>query len=341
MREVYRILDANFNRAREALRVIEDFARFGLDDAHLSTRAKDMRSRLQVLAGKLPARDLLASRDSPADVGREARTATERVRADAPAVVTAAFKRLAEALRSLAEFGKTISAPLAEDFEKLRYEAYTFEQRMARRLAGREAFGQVHLYVLLTAALCRSDPLAVARAAIQGGADCIQLREKQMPDGKLLELARRLRELTAEAQVLLIVNDRPDVAAAAGADGVHVGRSDTAPEAARAVIGPERILGVSVNAVSRARDLSHIGVDYFGTGPIFPTATKPDADAPVGPERIAKIASACPHVPIVALTANALSGDKEKYMNEGMDDYATKPLDVKVIESLVEKYCKK
>ena len=298
MREVYRILDANFNRAREALRVIEDFARFGLDDAHLSTRAKDMRSRLQVLAGKLPARDLLASRDSPADVGREARTATERVRADAPAVVTAAFKRLAEALRSLAEFGKTISAPLAEDFEKLRYEAYTFEQRMARRLAGREAFGQVHLYVLLTAALCRSDPLAVARAAIQGGADCIQLREKQMPDGKLLELARRLRELTAEAQVLLIVNDRPDVAAAAGADGVHVGQDDLPPAAVRRVL-PRGIVGLSTHDPAQLQAALDEPIDYLAVGPMFPTATK-DAGRVAGPELLER-ALAASSLPVVAI----------------------------------------
>ncbi len=143
--------------------------------------------------------------------------------------------------------------------------------------------------------------LELARVAVAQRVPLLQLREKEMADVELLELARRLRDITIGSDTLFIVNDRPDIAAAVGADGVHVGRSDTDPAAARDTVGPKQILGVSVNAVSRAVELSNLDVDYFGTGPIFPTSTKPDADDPVGPERIAEIAAACPGVPIVAI----------------------------------------
>ncbi len=167
----------------------------------------------------------------------------------------------------------------------------------AQRRAARLRRGGLYLVV--------TDPvvghLELARIAVARRVPVLQLREKEMGDREVLELARRLRDITAGSDTLFIVNDRPDIAAAVGADGVHVGHSDTDPVATRAAVGPQQILGVSVNSVSRAMELLDLDVDYFGTGPIFPTSTKPDADDPVGPERIAEIAAACPGVPIVAI----------------------------------------
>ncbi len=143
--------------------------------------------------------------------------------------------------------------------------------------------------------------LELARIAVSRHVPALQLREKNMPDRELAELAGRIRDITTGTQTLFIVNDRPDIAAAVGADGVHVGRSDASPEAARDAVGPDRIVGVSVNSVERARELARLDVDCFGIGPVFPTSTKPDADPPVGSARIAEIASVCPGVPIVAI----------------------------------------
>ena len=155
------------------------------------------------------------------------------------------------------------------------------------------------LYLVVTAPVVGH--LELARIAVARRVPMLQLREKDMDDRELLELAKRIRDITMGSDTLFIMNDRPDIAAAVGADGVHVGRSDANPTTARAVIGPRQILGVSVNAISRASELSNLDVDYFGIGPIFPTSTKPDADDPVGPERIDAITSACPGVPIVAI----------------------------------------
>jgi thiamine-phosphate pyrophosphorylase len=299
MREVYRILDANANRAREALRGIEDFARFALDDAALSAAAKQMRSRLQETLARLPAEALLASRDTPGDVGTQITTPTEGRRADAATVAAAACKRLTEALRTLEEYAKTVSAAAAEDFQKLRYEAYTLEQRLARRHSVAERFRKVRLYVLLTAGLCRGDPLAVARAVIEGGADCIQLREKDMPDAKRLDLAAELRQLTLGAGVLLIINDRPDIAAAVGADGVHLGQQDLPVHAARRVLPGWSIVGKSTHNLSQLRAAADEGPDYIAVGPMFPTATK-DA-GPVASPPYLRQALTETTVPLVAI----------------------------------------
>ena len=291
MREIARILDANLNRAREALRVVEDFARFALDDASVAAAAKDMRSRLRDAAGAFPAEALLAARDTPGDVGTALESPAEGRRADAADVAAAACKRLTEALRTLAEYAK-VAAPggAAGRFESLRYDAYTLERRVGLRLAGGVRFEDVRLYVLLTSRLCGGEPMDVAAAAVEGGADCIQLREKDRPDREVLDLARRLRELTQAADVLLIVNDRPDIAAAAAADGVHLGQDDLPVAAARRVLGARAVVGRSTHNLQQARAADAEGADYIAVGPMFATDTK-DAGPVAGVETFRRIAA--------------------------------------------------
>ncbi|MDY7011375.1 MAG: thiamine phosphate synthase [Planctomycetota bacterium] len=304
MRKIYRILDANFNRAREALRVIEDFARFVLDDADLSSSAKDMRSRLRQSMECFGADAMLATRDTPGDVGTAITSATEADRPDAAAVATAACKRLTESLRTLEEYAKVANPASSGQFESMRYAAYTLEQRLTMRLAGSERFNAVRLYVLLTSRLCRSDPVATAQAAIAGGADCIQVREKEMPDRKLLAHARRLREITRTAGALLIINDRPDIAAIVGADGVHLGQDDLPVAEARRSLGEGgAIVGVSTHNISQARAAVADGADYIGVGPMFPTTTK-DAGPIAGVAYLKEIVAeiSLPHVAVGGIT---------------------------------------
>ncbi len=304
MENVYRILDANFNRAREALRVIEDFARFALDDSALASTAKSMRSRLREICGLFPAESLLASRDTPGDVGTRISSPGESRRAGAADVATAACKRLTEALRTLEEYAKAIAPEAAEQLESLRYQAYSLEARLGARLAVADRFRRVRLYVLVTSSLCRGDPAKTAEAAIAGGADCLQLREKELPDREVLELARRLRELTRQAGVLLLVNDRPDIAAIAGADGVHLGQQDLPIAEARRLLRPGAIVGRSTHNLFQARAAEVEGADYIGAGPMFPTDTK-DAGPVAGVEYLRQVISeiSLPHVAIGGITA--------------------------------------
>ena len=146
------------------------------------------------------------------------------------------------------------------------------------------------LYVLTDEGLARGRPtLDVVAAAIRGGADAIQLRAKGLTTRQQVDVGRALRALTREAGVLFIVNDRADVAVAVDADGVHVGPDDLPPADARAIVGPDRIVGVSAGTVEEALAARDAGADYLGVGAIYATATKADAGSPVGPGRIAEI----------------------------------------------------
>lgn len=143
----------------------------------------------------------------------------------------------------------------------------------------------------------------VVEAAIEGGVDAVQLREKGSSAQHRIELGERLRELTTAAGVDLIVNDRIDIAYAVGADGVHLGQSDPSVSTAREILGPEATVGVSVSTVSEARLAAISGADYLGVGAVYGTDSKPDAetaDDGLGVDQLAKIADSVT-LPIVAI----------------------------------------
>jgi thiamine-phosphate pyrophosphorylase len=140
----------------------------------------------------------------------------------------------------------------------------------------------------------------VAREVLRAGGRILQLRAKDLASGALLEIARALRRLTAAAGALLIVNDRVDIAALVGADGVHLGAEDLPLPAARALLGPDVLVGRSTHGLTEARVALAAGADYIGYGPIFETTTKAVAAPPRGLERLRALR---PHVdvPIVAI----------------------------------------
>ena len=146
------------------------------------------------------------------------------------------------------------------------------------------------LYLVTDRALCGGRPLEeVVGAAVQGGVACVQLREKDLSTRAFVELALALKALLAPSGVPLIINDRVDVALAAGAEGVHVGQEDMPYAMVRRLMGPRAVIGLSVETwedVERARDLD---VDYLGVSPVFPTPTKTDTKAAWGLEGIERI----------------------------------------------------
>jgi len=132
------------------------------------------------------------------------------------------------------------------------------------------------LYAIVDGSAARS-PLDLVAAFVRGGASVVQLRLKNIGTGELLKVAREARKLCA-GRSLLLVNDRPDVARLAEADGVHLGQEDLPWQAARAILGPLALVGVSTH--SDAEIDAAQGADYIGFGPIFPTASKPGARLP-------------------------------------------------------------
>jgi len=140
----------------------------------------------------------------------------------------------------------------------------------------------------------------VTRAALRAGAPSIQLRGKDLPAREQVELARALLALTRPAGALLWVNDRLDVALAAGADGVHLGQDDIPLQATRRIVPPGFLVGISAETPELAQAAERGGADYVGTGPVYPTGSKADAGDAVGRERIAEVSRAV-RIPIVAI----------------------------------------
>jgi thiamine-phosphate pyrophosphorylase len=142
-------------------------------------------------------------------------------------------------------------------------------------------------------------PLELVRAFVRGGAAVVQLRLKGAGAGELLDVAREARKLTA-GKSLLIINDRPDVAKLAEADGVHLGQDDLPVEDARALLGPKALIGLSTHSDEEISNAA--GADYIGFGPIFATRSKPGAPLPPphGPEGLAR-AVRLAKVPVVAI----------------------------------------
>lgn len=138
----------------------------------------------------------------------------------------------------------------------------------------------------------------VAEQAIRGGADVLQLRDKQASASRLYDEAVRLLRVTRPHGIPLLINDRADVALASGADGVHVGQEDLPVEAARRILGPGALIGASTHSVEQAMAADAQPLDYVAVGPVYPTPTKPDA-AHVGVGLVAQVAPRVRHPMVV------------------------------------------
>ena len=284
-----RIVDAAANRAREAMRVMEDFVRFVRGDAFLSARLKSLRHQLAEALELLPSDLLLQARDTLHDVGTAITTAREQERESPRAVAQANAKRLQEALRSLEEFGKVLNPAFGQAVEQLRYQSYTLERALVGGTDLDARLADARLYVLVSEAQCRTSLVGTVREALAGGAQIIQLREKNMPDRALLEKACDIRKMTRSAGALFIVNDRPDIAVLAEADGVHLGQDDLPLQEARRVLGPDALIGISTHNLEQVRAAILERANYLGVGPTFPSKTKEFSGFP-GLEFVSQVA---------------------------------------------------
>jgi len=177
-------------------------------------------------------------------------------------------------MRSIEEFGKLLDADLAAELKQLRYRSYTLHRALEITRTSLQRLDRARLYVLIDG---RSSPEELRRLAgslIEAGVHLIQLRDKQLDDRRLLERARLLRQLTRQGRTLFVVNDRPDLAVLARADGVHVGQQELSVKDARAIVGPEALVGVSTHSIDEARQAVLDGANYIGVGPAFPSGTK-------------------------------------------------------------------
>jgi thiamine-phosphate pyrophosphorylase len=306
-RSIYRIIDANFNRAREAIRLMEEFCRFALDSEPLTARTKQLRHELAACLSTLDSGRLISSRDTLGDVGAGKTAANQFARADLRDCFTAAAKRLTEALRVLAEMTLTFAPSTAGTIEKLRYDAYTLEKDIAVFSDSAERFRQVRLYIIITSEL-PADVFSLTHRCIAGGADCIQLRAKTIQDDALFALAVEFVKICKAAGVISIINDRPDIAVAAGAEGVHLGQNDLPVEQARRLQLKPLIIGKSTHSAEQLCLCCRQNPAYVSLGPVFPTPTKPAVSA-VGTDYIRQAAGILSHTGISNVAVGGITLD--------------------------------
>jgi thiamine-phosphate pyrophosphorylase len=317
--ELGRILDASANRAREGLRVVEDYVRFVLDDPGLTRRLKEVRHRLAEAERGLDSHLVLGSRDTAEDVGTHIMTPTEQIRENPRAVLSANFKRIAEALRSLEEYSKLVDIWLAGRFEVLRYDMYTLESLTMTAVAAHRGLGNAKLMVLIGGLRTPGDLTWLVGEALAGGADVIQYREKAVPDRELLRRAREVRIVTAQARVPLILNDRVDVGRLACCDGIHLGQEDLSIRDARRIMGPAAHIGVSTHDRAQLDAAILAGAGYLGVGPVFRSPTKEFSEPELAGLELVRHAAETTKLPWFAI-----GGINEENLDRVLDAGATR-----------------
>jgi thiamine-phosphate pyrophosphorylase len=264
--KLYRILDANLDRAREGLRVIEEWCRFGLDDAQLSQECKNLRQEL----GRWHSSEIRAARDTPGDLGTELSHTQELQRSSIQHVLEANLCRVEEALRVLEEYGKVYSSEMGVAFKQMRYRVYTLSSTLMPYQ--RQQLLKSSLLYLVTSPT--ENLIATVEAALRGGLSLVQYRDKDADDLVRLEYASKLCQLCHHYGALFIVNDRVDLAVAVGADGVHLGQQDIPIALARQLLGSQYLIGRSTHCPDDLHQAIQEGADYIGVGPIYETPTK-------------------------------------------------------------------
>jgi len=275
-----RIIDANLNRATEALRVLEEITRFYLDDKKLSEKLKNIRHDISKVADE-NYENLLFSRDTVNDVGINIDNPTQRK--DILNIFKANIKRLQQSLRTLAEYAQAENMSF-QVFENARYDSYTLEKEMYENLSSKLnkfRLQDKNLYLVTSSDSFENDDdfLDAIASALDGGVKLIQLREKSNDAKRIIKLSKKIRELTSIYDAIFILNDRIDIAQIVEADGVHLGQDDVDIKDARNILGDKMIIGISTHCPNDAKKAAEQGADYIGVGPIFTTPTKPGRTA--------------------------------------------------------------
>lgn len=255
--------------------MVEDYVRMVLDDRHLSKRLKQMRHQLaEAAAERFDTLELHAARNTVGDVGTTVSTAAENRREGVWQVAAAGFKRTEQALRTLEEYSKLFDTTFSAVCEKNRYALYTLEKAVDLSRVSQQQIAQRCLYFLLDRCASHDEYLSTIAMIREVAGTVIQLRDKTLSDNQLYEYAQQLVRETRQHDTLVIVNDRPDIAVAVGADGVHLGQDDLPVAAARKIVGPRKLIGVSTHNIDQARQAVLDGANYLGAGPTFPSTTK-------------------------------------------------------------------
>ncbi len=281
---IFQIIDANLDRAREGLRVIEDWARFGLGNEKYVERLKNFR---QIL-GKHHLEVYKQSRNYIEDQCKGLTHQEQLNRKTSEQIISSNSGRVQEALRVIEEFSRLHNHALSKIASQIRYEIYSLEVELlslSKRKRSEEILKENDLYVITDQ---KENLLEIIEDTLIAGVRIIQHRFKKGTDKDLLEEAIKIKSLCKKYNSLFIVNDRVDIALASNADGIHLGQDDLDLKTARKLLGYSKIIGISANNEIDISNALKNGCDYLGIGPVFKTSTKKNK-RPLSIEKIKKL----------------------------------------------------
>ncbi|MGK7942096.1 MAG: thiamine phosphate synthase [Crocosphaera sp.] len=268
---ISRILDANLDRAREGLRVIEEWCRLGLENSQWAENCKKMRQEI----AHWHTLEFRQARDTTNDPGTHLSHPQEEIRETVEQLLQANLCRVQEALRVLEEYGKLYDTNMGNTFKKIRYQVYILESELLYSYRYQK-LKNAALYLVTSST---ENLFQIVESALKAGLPIVQYRKKNIDDMIRLEMAEKLCELCHKYDALFIVNDRADIALAVNADGVHLGQQDIPVALARQILGPNKIIGRSTTNPQEMEKAIAEEADYIGVGPVYATPTKPDKKA--------------------------------------------------------------
>lgn len=285
---LHRILDANLDRAREGIRVIEEWCRFGLYNLELADQCKQLRHELAQWHQPL----FRQARDTPNDPGTQLTHVHEQARSNPEVLLRANLARVQESLRVLEEYSKLCDPAMATACKQMRYRVYILEGQLfdEKQPWIRDPFTLPHLYLVTSPS---KTLLATVEAALKGGLKLVQHRDKNSSDSERLQISNQLCQLCHQYNAIFIVNDRVDIALAVNADGVHLGQQDIPMDLARKILGPQKLVGRSTTNADEMHRAIAEKADYIGVGPVFATPTKA-GKTPIGLDYINYVSQHAP-----------------------------------------------
>lgn len=262
---ILRLIDASANRAREGLRVVEDYVRFALDDALATQQLKRFRHTFTRLMGEIPLSERLSARETRQDVGTSITLDSERQRDDAQSVLTANFTRIQESLRSLEEYSKVVCPAISGGLEQLRYDSYTIQKIVQTLFANKECFPQRPKAVVLDVkALFLKGELHV-EACSKIAADFVCLTAQNVSDSQFVAAVQKILPVFREKNKFLFVVDRCDLAVLSRADGVVLNPGAVSVRQARELLPERCAVGVRVENKSDVQQAFLDGADWILT----------------------------------------------------------------------------
>jgi len=278
---IAQIIDANLDRAREGLRVLEDWARFALGRKDLVKIFKNFRQTL----GKHHLKVYKESRNFINDKCAGLTHPEQFKRNHASSIISSNAARVQEALRVIEEFSRDHNQNLCKISSEIRYQIYNLEIVLLEAQSNYSLLKTLNENDLYFITLDTKNLFEKIKNILEGGVKIIQLRLKKGKDSDNLKFAIKVRELCTNFGALLLINDRVDIALACKADGVHLGQDDMDIKSARNILGFSKIIGISASNECDIKKGIQDGCDYLGIGPVFVTSTK-KGKTPLGIETL-------------------------------------------------------